>query len=37
MLKNDNFEIFIKNFKISVMNFQTFDNREINFEINNKN
>ena len=34
-MKNDNFEIFIKNFKISVMIFRTFDNREINFEINN--
>ena len=36
ILKNDNFEIFIKNFKISVMIFRTFDSRKINFEINNE-
>ena len=36
ILKNDNFEIFIKNFKISVMIFRTFDSREVNFEINNE-
>ena len=36
ILKNDNFEILIENFKISVMIFRTFDNREINFEINNE-
>ena len=35
-MKNDNFEIFIKNFKIFVMIFRTFDNREINFEIDNE-
>ena len=33
VLKNDNFEIFIENFKISVMTFRTFDNREVSFEI----
>ena len=36
VLKNDNFEILIKNFKISVMIFRTFDSREINLEINNE-
>ena len=36
VLKNDNFEIFIENFKISVIIFRTFDSREINFEIDNK-
>ena len=36
ILKNDNFEILIKNFKISVMIFRTFDNREVNLEIDNK-
>ena len=36
VLKNDNFEIFINNFKISVMIFRTFDNREVNLKINNK-
>ena len=35
-MKNDNFEILIKSFKISVMIFRTFDSREINFEIDNK-
>ena len=35
-MKNDNFEILIKNFKIFVMILWTFDNREINFEIDNK-
>ena len=36
ILKNDNFEIFIKNFKISVMIFWAFDSREINFKIDNE-
>ena len=36
VLKNDNFEIFIKNFKISVMILRTFDSREINPEIDNE-
>ena len=36
ILKNNNFEIFIKNFKIFVMILQTFDNREINLKIDNK-
>ena len=36
VLKDDNFEIFIKNFKISVMIFRTFDSREVNFEIDNE-
>ena len=35
-MKNDNFEIFIKNFKIFVIIFQTFDSREVNFEIDNE-
>ena len=35
-IKNNNFEIFIKNFKIFIMIFRTFDNREINFKIDNK-
>ena len=36
VLKNDNFEIFIKNFKISVMILRAFDSREISLEIDNK-
>ena len=36
VLKNDNFEILIKNFKISVITFRTFDSREVSFEIDNK-
>ena len=35
-MKNDNFEIFIKNFKISVITLRTSDNREINFKIDNE-
>ena len=36
ILKNDNFEIFIENFKISVMIFRAFDSREINLKIDNE-
>ena len=36
VLKNDNFEISIKNFKISVMIFRTFDSREVSLEIDNE-
>ena len=36
ILKNNNFEIFIKKFKISIIIFRTFDNREINFKIDNE-
>ena len=36
ILKNNNFEIFIKNLKISIITLRAFNSREINFEIKNE-
>ena len=35
-MKNNSFKIYTKNFKISIIIFRAFDNREVNFEIDNK-